>query len=170
MMNLRKLIKATFLLAIGLVLHALIPSFLGYIKPDFLLALFFIALLDLDTYPEVIVVSVAAGLLSGMTSSIPGGLFANLVDKIITGPVVYSVFSMLKQRMKMDHIVLLLGFGGTMISGLIFIACIVVIGSLPIAQVPFLLGVVTITGVLNSVFVMFLRKIMPQKYNRGSQM
>lgn len=84
MKNLRDFVLAGLLLAIGLVLHYVTPSTGTPVKPDFLLAMLFLCLLTFEDTKVGFVAGVAAGILSGLTTNVPGGFVPNLIDKLIT--------------------------------------------------------------------------------------
>ena len=150
-MNLRHMLKATLLLALGLILHTITPSFLGMMKPDFMLCMMFISLYDTKKAPEALVIIVISGLLSGITSQMPYGLISNFVDKLITGFVMFEVS-------KIYHNKVVLTFVGTIISGIIFLSLSMILVPLNPRLVTTLMGVhVFPAALINTSFYYFIQ-------------
>ena len=101
-MNVKKLTLSALLVAIGFVLHQIVPGipFLGGMKMDFLLVMMFFSIFLMDSYKEVFAVSLVCGILSAMTTTFPGGQIANIVDKLVTGAIIYLLFRALEGRMQ----------------------------------------------------------------------
>lgn len=132
-MKLRKMILTALLMAIGLVLHQIVPPIVGGMKPDFLLAMLFIALYIDNSPKNALVAGLLAGIFSAMTTSFPGGQIANMCDKMVTA---FAVLAMIKAFGRMNrHIsVPITAAIGTVISGTVFLAtALIVVGSLPMA-------------------------------------
>ncbi len=72
-MKVQKLILIALFLGIGTILHALIPGFFFGMKPDMLLSMMFIAIIMFAEKGNIFIIGLAAGLLSGLTTTIPGG-------------------------------------------------------------------------------------------------
>ena len=83
-MKTRELVLAGILLALGLTLHAVTPALLGNVKPDFLLATMFIAILFQPYLKNTIVIGFVAGVMAAMTTGFPGGQVPSVFDKIIS--------------------------------------------------------------------------------------
>lgn len=97
-MNLRKLILSSLLLAIGMVLHQIVPPFLFGMKPDFLLSTMFIAIALSDDYKLTLLIGLSAGILTAATTTFPGGQMPNIIDKLITCNLVYLLLKAIKDR------------------------------------------------------------------------
>lgn len=97
-MNLRKLTLASLLLAIGVLLHQLVPGLLDGMKVDASLAMMFIAILICDNYKSATVIGFTAGLLTALTTTFPNGQIPNIIDKIVTSQVVYLLTYLMKNR------------------------------------------------------------------------
>lgn len=153
-MNLRHMLKATLLLALGLILHTITPSFLGMMKPDFMLCMMFISLYDTKKAPEALIIIVISGLLSGITSQMPYGLLSNFIDKLLTGFIIFKAAK--KYRNKV-----VLTFIGTLISGIIFLSLSMILVPLDIRLVATLMGVhVFPAAIVNTSFHYFLHSRM----------
>ncbi|MDN5277351.1 MAG: hypothetical protein PWR01_1316 [Clostridiales bacterium] len=97
MKNLRDFVLAGLLLAIGVVLHYITPSTGTPVKPDFLLAMLFLCLLCFEDVKVGFVAGLAAGVLSGLTTSVPGGFLPNLIDKINYNSCIDSTYICFKE-------------------------------------------------------------------------
>lgn len=151
-MRLKTMTRSAILMAIGLILHAIIPSFFGFMKPDFMLSMMFISIFLSNSYQEVIGVGVMAGLLSGLTSAMPGGLIANFIDKIITASFVFMIKKNIENKM-------IVSFISTIISGLIFLSISSLIVKIPMDLFIKLVFVhVLPAALINSIFVKVLCK------------
>ena len=84
-MKTKDLALAAILLAIGLVLHSLVPPIFGGVKPDFLLATMVIAILSQPRLRNTLIIGAAAGLLAALTTGFPGGQIPNIIDKMASG-------------------------------------------------------------------------------------
>ncbi|MDF2699679.1 MAG: Substrate-specific component TrpP of tryptophan transporter, partial [Haloplasmataceae bacterium] len=127
---LRNMNITALLLSIGLVFHAVVPPFFFGVKPDFILSFMFIAFLLNAKYTNAFLIGVAGGILSGLTTSLPGGFFPNVIDKIITMNVVFVLYTVLnsifkniiKARFDQNFIIApILSLIGTIISGTVFL-------------------------------------------------
>lgn len=129
-MNTRKLTLSSILLAIGLALHYMIPGTLGAMKPDTLLSMMFIAILICDDYKSTIAIGGAAGILTALTTTFPGGQIPNVIDKFITAQL---VFLLVRGTKGFYHQVRMftLAIVGTLISGTVFLTSAIVLVGLP---------------------------------------
>lgn len=154
----RNLIKSALFLAMGLILHAVTPGMFGMMKPDFLLATFFVTLLIVTSFQEAFVISMVCGILAALTTTIPGGEIANIVDKLITGLVMYHVAKQLRASKPLTKT-----FGiaaiGTIISGAIFLGVLTLLQVLPAPLMSMVMVVVLPTAVANSIIFYILLKV-----------
>lgn len=130
-MKLKDMILTSLLLAIGLVLHHVIPPIVAGMKPDFLLAMLFVALYINNNPKNALLAGILAGIFSALTTGFPGGQIANLVDKLITS---YTVFLLINifSRVNAHLSVPVVAFIGTLVSGSVFLfTALKVVGSLP---------------------------------------
>ncbi|MCI5839955.1 MAG: tryptophan transporter [Peptoniphilaceae bacterium] len=152
-MNTKKLVTASVLLALGFILHIIAPPLIMGIKPDFLLAMMFLAIFINPDIKNAMIISIAAGILTGITTTLPNGLLANLIDKIITGFIVYNLTKFTKFNFLNMIIISIIG---TYISGTL---CLLVafLGDFTMyfANLP----VVIITALLNGFIVPFIYKL-----------
>ena len=161
-MNVKKMTYAALLIALGYILHQLVPGvpFLGGMKMDFLLVMMFLSLLLMDTYKEAVAVSLVCGIITAMTTTFPGGQIANLVDKAITGTLLFSVHKNFSHLMKPKNEILLGTLFGTLISGFIFLAVGLYVSGAPISFSALYMGIVLPTSVLNTGAAVLLHKAM----------
>lgn len=149
-MNTRKLTISSLLLAIGLALHYIIPGILGSMKPDTLLSMMFIAILICDDYKSTLAIGLAAGILTAVTTTFPGGQLPNVIDKLITAHVVFLLMKLLKKvqpTIKMGTIAII----GTLTSGTVFLTSALLIVGLPAPFTALFLAVVLPAVVANTV-------------------
>jgi len=154
-MRFKTLLQAAILLAIGLVVHQITPPILFGMKPDFLLAMMFIVILMGTTPKEVLVVGILSGILTALTTSFPGGQFANMVDKPITAFIAYALTFLLKNLSRPVK-ALVVSFLGTIVSGGTFLAAASLVTDLGQTIPSLLLAVVLPAAVINAVSVALL--------------
>ena len=131
MKNLRDFVLAGLLLAVGLVLHAIVPPTGTPVKPDFLLAMLFVCLLIFEDVALGFVVGIAAGILAGMTTRLPGGFFPNLIDKIATTAFLLFLIRIARTRINPYIISIATPILGTLFSGTVFLLAAILMGVLP---------------------------------------
>jgi hypothetical protein len=148
-MNLKKVILSSLLLAIGLVLHQLVPPILFGMKPDFLLSMMFIAIALSDDYKLTLLIGLAAGVLTAATTGFPGGQIPNIIDKLITCNVVYLLFRLGKDKINHQAKMFIISLIGTVISGTVFLGSALVLVGLPGPFLALMLGVVLPATVFN---------------------
>ncbi len=161
-MNIKKMTMSAILIAIGFLLHQITPGipFLGGMKMDFLLVMLFFSIFMMDSYKEVLAVSLVCGIISAMTTTFPGGQVANLFDKVITGAVVYQVNVLLGQKMKSVYRVSLIGLFGTILSGSVFLSVGLLVSGAPISFTSLFIGIVLPTSILNAILAVFMDKVL----------
>ncbi len=161
-MNIKKMTMSAILIAIGFLLHQITPGipFLGGMKMDFLLVMLFFSIFMMDSYKEVLAVSLVCGILSALTTTFPGGQVANLFDKVITGTVVYQVNMILAQRVKSIYRVSLIGLFGTILSGSVFLSVGLLVSGAPISFISLFIGIVLPTSILNAMLAVFMDRIL----------
>jgi hypothetical protein len=155
-MNLRKLILSSLLLAIGMVLHQIVPPILFGMKPDFLLSMMFIAIALSNDYKMTLLIGLAAGVLTAATTGFPGGQIPNVVDKLITCNLVYFIFKVLKNKFNDQVKMTIVSIIGTLISGTVFLGTALVLAGLPGPFFALMLGVVLPATLFNLVASMIL--------------
>lgn len=161
-MNIKKMTMSAILIAIGFLLHQIMPGipFLGGMKMDFLLVMLFFSIFMMDNYKEVLAVSLVCGIISALTTTFPGGQVANLFDKVITGIVVFQINLLVRNHLKSIYRVALIGLFGTILSGSIFLSVGLFVSSAPISFLSLFIGIVLPTSILNAVLAVFMHKVL----------
>lgn len=150
-MNLKKTILASLLLAMGLILHYIIPGTLGSMKPDTFLAMMFIAILLCDNYKLTVLIGLTSGFLTALTTTFPGGQVPNIIDKLITAHAVYFIFLSIKNRFSNSVKIVVLSAIGTIISGSVFLSSASVLYGLPAPFSLLFIGVVLPAVIANTI-------------------
>ncbi|NLY09722.1 MAG: tryptophan transporter [Tissierellia bacterium] len=158
-MNTKKITKAGMLLAIGTVLHYIVPPLFLGVKPDFLLATMFIGLMIVDDIKSAISIALAAGILSALTTGFPGGEIPNIIDKLVSGLFVFYLYHGLLKELSKSTSSFLIGLLGTVISGGVFLASALVIVGIPFTFMAGMIGIVMPTAIANSIMLIFLAKV-----------
>ena len=159
-MKTKDLVVAAILLALGTILHAIMPPFFAGIKPDFLLAMMFLAIIYKPEFKNVIAIGIIAGIIAALTTGMPGGQIPSLIDKLGSAIVVYFIIKALGSINIVKSGVV--GFIGTIISGLLFLLSLMLIASIPGGETIMTLfkSVVLLTAVMNTVIMVIAYKIM----------
>ena len=108
-------------MALGLVLHLMVPGVFFGVKPDFLLSMMFISLMVVGDVKEALLLGVAGGIMSALTTGFPGGQIPNFIEKIITSLVVFYVIKAMDKNFSIPKIILIFALG-TMVSGTLFLS------------------------------------------------
>lgn len=148
-MELRKNIMSAILLAIGFILHQIIPTFGGVTFDVQLAMLFIIIAINMDL-KNTLVVSLASGIITALTTKFPGGQIPNMIDKAITGMLVYLLLLALSKIVNRQVAITITGFIGTLISGSIFLASALVMVGLPMPFTSLFMAVVLPTALANT--------------------
>ena len=148
---------ASILLALGLVLHSVTPAIFGGVKPDFLLAAMFIAIITQPRFANTLLIACVAGILAAMTTSFPGGQLPNIIDKLITGFFVLGYIRLLNNNLNLIKVGIL-GFVATFISGFVFLGSALLIVGLPAPFSALIIAVVLPTAFANIVVSTLLYK------------
>lgn len=116
----RNLTVSAIFMALGLVLHFMVPGIFFGVKPDFLLSMMFISLMIVGDIKEALLLGVAGGIMSALTTGFPGGQIPNFVEKIITSLVVFYVIKAMGKNFTIPKVILIFALG-TMVSGTLFL-------------------------------------------------
>lgn len=156
-------------LAIGLILHQIMPVFGLPMEPDMALAmLFVIILMNRKNFMTCLNAGIITGVFTALTTKFPGGQFPNVIDKISTTIIVFILIWMIynlpvvrkfKEPLKEWLITLVVFPIGTLISGLIFLASASYMVCLPASVFSLVMTVVLPAMVLNTIAGVFLVKI-----------
>lgn len=116
----RNLTISAVFMALGLVLHFMVPGIFFGVKPDFLLSMMFISLMIVDDVKEALLLGVAGGIMSALTTGFPGGQIPNFIEKIITSLVVFYLIKAMDKTFSIPKIILIFALG-TCVSGTMFL-------------------------------------------------
>ena len=159
-MNTRILIILSLLVGIGAVLHAVVPPMLFGVKPDMLLSMMFLGILLFPKAKYVLILSIATGIISALTTSAPGGQIANIIDKPITAFVFFALFLLVKNKVKITLSAPVLAAFGTMISGSIFLSvALFIVGLMEGGFLALFVGIVLPATALNTIIMIVIYPI-----------
>ncbi|MFA1819070.1 tryptophan transporter [Virgibacillus oceani] len=153
-MNTRILVILSLLVGIGAVLHAVVPPILFGVKPDMILAMMFLGIMLFPKLKYVVILAVATGVISALTTAAPGGQIANFIDKPITALIFFALFLLVRNKVK-DHISApTLTAVGTMVSGSIFLSvALFIVGLMEGGFIALFIGVVLPAAVVNTLIM-----------------
>ena len=158
-MNTKNMVLSAVLLALGTVLHYIMPPIFG-VTPDMLLATMFLAIIINKKFSATIVISLVAGVLAMLTTKFPGGQIPSIIDKLVSGVVIFGVYKFIF-NFKLNNIKTgVLNLVGTLVSGLVFLSFAVFVFTPSMSSNFFILvkTVVIPTALLNTVLGVVLTK------------
>ncbi|MGP4078023.1 tryptophan transporter [Halobacillus sp. K22] len=168
-MNTRVLVMLSLFVGIGAVLHAIVPPFFLGMRPDMMLAMMFLGILLFPKLPYVLILSIATGFISALTTTVPGGQLANLIDKPVTGLLVFGIVLLIRPLRHSKWGAPALAAVGTIISGTIFLSLVLyVIGLMKASFSVMFLTVVLPTAALNLAFMAIIYPIAVSILRRSS--
>lgn len=145
----RKNILIALLIAIGYIMHQVMPGTIGSMKFDLMLSFIFVALLITRDFKSTLLTALLGGMITAMTTTFPGGQIPNIIDKLITCFAVYGMLR-LTDRLKFRHAVLgIIIFVGTVISGSVFLGTALLLVGLPAPFMVLFFGIVLPTAFAN---------------------
>ncbi|GIO21632.1 tryptophan transporter [Oceanobacillus sp. J11TS1] len=121
-MKTKILTMLALLVSIGTVLHTVMPPLLFGVKPDMMLAMMFLGIILFPKWNYVLLLAIATGAISALTTSAPGGQIANLIDKPLTACAFFLLFLLARKHFRKKVTASTLTFVGTLISGSIFLS------------------------------------------------
>ncbi|SHG66597.1 tryptophan transporter [Ornithinibacillus halophilus] len=167
-MNTRVLVILSLLLGIGAVLHYVIPGFVYGMKPDMLLSMMFLGIILFPKAKYVVLVSIAGGIISALTTTTPGGQIANLIDKPITGILFFALLLIIKEKVNPNISAGVLTAIGTMISGSVFLTvALFFLGLMEGTFLALFVSVVLPAAALNTVLMVIVYPIVQQIMKRS---
>ena len=168
-MNTRTLVALSLFVGIGATLHLLIPgTFL--MKPDMSLLMMFLGILLFPGFKNVLLLGLATGLLSGLTTTFPGGFLPNLIDKPITAFLFYGMMILTAKYARTVTGAALLSTLGTVISGILFLGSAALIVGLPGPIMALILTAVLPATVLNGLLMGVMYPVVQSVMKRSSLM
>ena len=165
MQRTKKITFCAISIAIGLILHQFTPSipFFGItMQCDFSLAILFslLILVTRKDYKLSLAVGMCFGIASALTTKMPMGNVANLVDKFVTTNLMFLFISFASNKIKDNILLLITLFVGTFISGSVFILTAIAFGAFAIDMfIPLLATVVAPAMIVNTIVGFFIFKI-----------
>lgn len=156
--NVKKMILNAILIAIGTLLHQITPALGLPMQPDFAIAMLIIIILINNDYKTTLISSIIMGIITALTTKFPGGQLPNIIDKLITGHVIYFIFRTMGSRVS-DKIKILIGLSfGTIVSGLSFLGSASILVGLPGSFITLVTVIVLPTSLMNIVLGSVLYK------------
>lgn len=149
----------SLLIGIGAALHFIIPGFFLGMKPDMMLLMMFLAIVLFPGKRNVLTVALAAGAISALTTTFPGGQIPNIIDKLVTAFLFYLLFIGIRRFSTSVISVSILTALGTIISGAVFLGSAYYIVSLPGPFVALFGAVVLPAVLLNTVAIIIIYPI-----------
>ncbi len=129
-MKIKSITLTSLLLAMGFILHSIVPGFFG-MKFDIFLSFLFLAIIICPTIENALLAGVAGGLITALTTTFPAGQIPNVIDKIITALFVFLLVKLF-QSIKNNNVKMgMIGFFGTLVSGSVFLTSALFLVGLP---------------------------------------
>lgn len=151
-MKTKELALTALFLAMGLVLHQITIGLVAGMKPDFVVTMLFVAFLLLRNRRLVLPAGLAAGIITALTTSMPGGQVPNIIDKLITAFFTMGLIRLLQGHVADYVLAAMVGFVGTVVSGTAFLGSTQLIMGLPVPFRVLFTAVVLPTAAMNTVF------------------
>jgi hypothetical protein len=155
-LNTKKLVTIALLVGMGTVLHAVVPGFALGMKPDMMLTMMFLGIVLFPDKKSVLLLGLTTGIISGITSSFPGGLFPNIIDKFVTAFIFLALFVVFSKIHKSIVSVAILTAIGTLISGTVFLGSAYFLVGLPGQFVGMFAAAVLPAAVVNTIVMIVL--------------
>lgn len=121
-MNIRVLIILSLFVGIGAALHAVVPPILFGMRPDMSLAMMFLGIVLFPHIKYVLVLAVATGFVSALTTTFPLGQIPNIIEKPITALLFFGLFLLVRNKVNQSIAMPVLTVVGTLISGSLFLS------------------------------------------------
>ncbi|HAQ06131.1 MAG TPA: tryptophan transporter [Bacillus bacterium] len=166
-MNTKNLVALSLLVGMGAVLHAVVPGFFLGMKPDMMLTMMFLGIILFPDKKSVLLVGVVTGLISGLTTTFPGGLVPNIIDKPVTAFVFFGILMVLKNYQSSLYTAAALTAIGTIVSGIVFLASAYYIVGLPGPFTALFAAVVLPAAAFNTVFMAILYPVATTIFKRA---
>lgn len=130
-MRLRESIEVALLLAVGYVLHLIVPPIVLGMKPDLLLGMLFVIILMKRDAKLSIQAGIVAGIIAALTTGFPGGQVPNVIDKLLTTLLVYGMVRAFGPHLNPKILSGIIGAIGTVFSGTVFLGSAALLVGLP---------------------------------------
>jgi hypothetical protein len=166
-MNTKNLVALSLLVGMGAVLHAIVPGFFLGMKPDMMLTMMFLGIVLFPDKKSVLLVGAVTGLISGLTTTFPGGLVPNIIDKPVTAFVFFGILYMMKKYQSSIYTVAALTAIGTVVSGIVFLGSAYYLVGLPGPFAALFAAVVLPAAAFNTVFMAILYPVATNIFKRA---
>ena len=154
-MDLRKNITTALLVAMGYILHQVMPGTIGNMKLDIMLSFIFVALFINRDFKSAILTALLGGIITAMTTTFPMGQIPNIIDKLVTCTVVFSLIKMTERLRYRQAVTGVIAFVGTIVSGSTFLYSALLLAGLP-APFPVLFAGIVLPTAITNIFVTLL--------------
>ena len=163
--NTKQLVTNALLLAVGFLLHYVTPA-IGSMQIDFsLITLILVINLSKNHFSTCIASGLVTGIFAGLTTKFPLGLVPNIIDKIVTTVVVYSLIKLLdKTELSSKIKAIAVNAVGTLVSGVVFLTSALILVGLP-ASFGLLFVTVVLPAIVVNTVVGFLVSNICEKYS-----
>lgn len=166
-MNTKTLVQGAIFIALGTILHTIVPGFFNGMKPDFMLFCL-IAYIILNPKPlPTLAMGVATGVMAALTTQFPGGQLPSLFDKIIAA---FSVLFMVRAFPGGSIVKKAMIYSiATVISGAVFLGTAMLFVGLP-GGAPFtamFIAVVLPTAAMTAVLGIVFERVIAVNYTRN---
>lgn len=158
-MKTKELVVMALFVGIGAALHFIIPGIgAGGMKPDFSLLMMFLAIILFPNFKNVLILGLATGIISGLSTTVPGGFIPNLLDKFFTAIIFFGLFLLIKNFRSIVSYAVLTAVG-TIISGTIFLISAKLILQFSEAFLVLFGAIVLPTAALNTIAIIIVYPI-----------
>ncbi|WP_423409609.1 tryptophan transporter [Heyndrickxia sp. MSNUG] len=166
-MNTKNLVALSLLVGMGAVLHAIVPGFFLGMKPDMMLTMMFLGIILFPDKKSVLLVGAVTGLISGLTTTFPGGMVPNIIDKPVTAFVFFGILLLMKRYQTSIYTVAALTAVGTIVSGIVFLGSAYYLVGLPGPFTALFAAVVLPAAAFNTVFMAILYPVATSIFKRA---
>ncbi|MEH7884550.1 tryptophan transporter [Bacillus sp. JJ1609] len=166
-MNTKNLVALSLLVGMGAVLHAIVPGFFLGMKPDMMLTMMFLGIILFPDKKSVLLVGAVTGLISGLTTTFPGGMVPNIIDKPVTAFVFFGILLLMKRYQSSIYTVAALTAVGTIVSGIVFLGSAYYLVGLPGPFTALFAAVVLPAAAFNTVFMAILYPVATSIFKRA---
>ena len=158
-MKTKELVLLGLFMAMGTALHLIIPPSLGSMKPDMLLTMMFLGITLFPRVGNVVLLGLASGILSALTTGFPAGQIPNIVDKFFTAFIFFGLLMAFRKIGAQLAKIVILTAVGTFVSGMIFLGTAFIFFELPDAFFALTVGIVLPAVAVNSILMFIIYPI-----------
>lgn len=148
-MKIKSITLTSLLLAMGFILHSIVPGFFG-MKFDIFLSFLFLAIVICPTIENAVLAGISGGIITALTTTFPAGQIPNVIDKIITALFVLMLVKLFQNIKNNSMKMAMIGFFGTLVSGSVFLTSALFLAGLPAPLSVLFVSVVLPAAVTNT--------------------